>query len=251
MTKSVGAEAVTPPLAASAGSRPETRAGLPGWEDRTTAAEVRFLGRSAAGSSAEAGVRAWIGESRHVARMHQVHGATVLDARPGDCDEADALMTDQPELALTVVTADCVPILLASASRIAAVHAGWRGFVGGVVAAALDRFTDRSEVVAWIGPAIGPCCYEVGEDVALPVVARSSPAVRSIGERGRPHLDLGLAAEIELLRAGVSEVRRLTICTACHPQLLESYRRGKREGRPAGRNLSFIWRRAQPAIQDV
>ena len=179
--------------------------------------------------------------------MHQVHGATVLTAREGDCGDGDALVTTTHGLALVVVTADCLPILVAAAEKVAAIHAGWRGLVGGVIAATLAHFADPSRVTAWIGPAIGPCCYEVGEEVAGLVVARNSSAVRANGPRGRPHLDLPLAAEIELARCGVREIRRLAVCTACHPRTLESFRR---DGASAGRNVSLIWRRAGESGQD-
>ena len=223
----------------------ESPGGLPGWRDRSGSAEIRFLGRG------EQGVResdvAWLGRNRPQAWMRQVHGAKVLAGRSGECGEGDALATSTRGLALSVVTADCVPVLLAADDRVAAVHAGWRGFVGGVVAAALAEFADAGAVVAWIGPAIGACCYEVGEEVAAPVAARSSAAVRLSGRRGRPHIDLPLAVEIELARLGVGEVRRLAVCTACHPETLESYRR---DGAAAGRNRSFIWLREGFGTQD-
>jgi len=172
----------------------------------------------------------------------------VLVARAGNCGDGDALVTVEPGLALLVVTADCVPVLLAAGTKVAAVHAGWRGFVDGVVAATLAQFEDPRRVTAWIGPAIGPCCYEVGEEVAAPVVDRSSVAVRSVGPRGRPHLDLPLAAEIELERGGVGEIRRISFCTACHPETLESYRR---DGPAAGRNTSLIWLSGDESRQEV
>jgi YfiH family protein len=215
------------------------RAGVPGWEDRTAFAEVRFLGRNADRGRAGELPAEWVGQARAEARMHQVHGATVLGAREGSCADGDALVTATPELALVVVTADCVPVLAADETRVAAIHAGWRGLAGGVIAAALATFADPHRVTAWIGPAIGPCCYEVGEEVAEAVVAQSSSSVRSPGPRGRPHLDLGLAAEIALSRAGVVEIRRLAVCTACHPGILESFRR---DGAAAGRNSSVVWR---------
>lgn len=225
----------------------ETLADIPGWRDRSASAEVRFLGRGADRGRGATLPAAWVGEERSVAHMRQVHGATVLVATPGSSGEGDAMFTSVPGLALVVVTADCVPILVAAADRVAAIHAGWRGLVGGVISAALQRFDDPGRLTAWIGPAIGPCCYEVGEEVAGPVVARSSGAVRSQGSRGRPHLDLPLAAEIELARCGVGEIRRVGVCTFCHPAALESYRR---EGTSAGRNRSAIWLRSSGAGQD-
>jgi YfiH family protein len=226
----------------------ETLGGIPGWRDRSVSAEVRFLGRSAGGGRGAALPADWVGEKRLVAHMHQVHGATVLVARAGASGEGDAMVTSQSGLALVVVTADCVPILVAATDRVAAIHAGWRGLVGGVIPAALRCFDDPGRLTAWIGPAIGPCCYEVGEEVAGPVVARSSSAVRMQGSRGRPHLDLPLAAEIELARCGVGEIRRLGVCTFCHAGELESYRR---EGAGAGRNRSAIWLRARAESQDL
>ena len=225
----------------------ESLAGIPGWRDSSPSAEVRFLGRSADRGRGTILPAAWVGEGRREARMRQVHGVAVLAAQAGFCGEGDAMVTMQTGLALVVVTADCVPVLLAGSDRVAAVHAGWRGLAGGILRAALKEFDDASRVVAWIGPAIGPCCYEVGEEVAAPVVARSSAAVRSPGPRGRPHLDLQLAAAIELSRGGVAEVRRLAVCTACHPGTLESFRR---DGAAAGRNLSLIWLRKDEADQE-
>ena len=233
----------TKPIGTAGGdsrSSRESIAGIPGWRDRSPSAEVRFLGRSADRGRAATLPAAWVGEDRREARMRQIHGATVLAAHAGSCGEGDALVTTQAGLALVVVTADCVPILLAGNDRVAAVHAGWRGLAAGIIATALEKFDDPGRVVAWIGPAIGPCCYEVGEEVAAAVVARSSDAVRSPGPRGRPHLDLPLAAAIELSRGGVTEVRTLAVCTACHPGTLESFRR---EGAAAGRNLSLVWLR--------
>lgn len=225
----------------------ENVAGTPGWRDRSAAAEVRFLGRSVDGGRSAEVAAAWVGERRARATMRQVHGAVVLAGRPGDCGEGDALVTTVPGLALEVVTADCVPILVASDVQVAAVHAGWRGLVAGVIAATLERFGDPAAATAWIGPAIGACCYEVGDEVADAVVALSSAEVLSPGTRGRPHLDLGLAAEMALERSGVGSIRRLALCTACHPPTLESYRR---DGRAAGRNRSLIWLRAAAADQE-
>ncbi len=218
-------------------AEPAVLEGTPVWRDGSSSAEVLFLGRSAVRGPERALDAAWPGADRALAEMRQVHGAAVLEGRPGRCGEGDALVTTTPGLALAVVTADCVPILLASGERVAAIHAGWRGLVAGVIAATLKRFDLPQRVTAWIGPAIGPCCYEVGQEVAVPVVAQSSEAVSAPGARGRPHLDLALAARIALERSGVVEIRRLALCTACHPALLESYRR---EGALAGRNRSLI-----------
>ncbi len=180
----------------------------------------------------------------------QVHSATVLDACPGLNGPGDALVTDRRELALAVVTADCVPVLLAGDRWIAAVHAGWRGLAQSILPAAIERLRSRSPaggqmkvsgaIRAWVGPAIGPCCYEVGHDVAEKVRAASADEVVRNGKRDRPHLDLVAAARIQLEASGEVTVRTVGSCTRCNDDRLWSYRR---EGPGAGRNVAAIWRR--------
>lgn len=173
-----------------------------------------------------------------VAWAKQVHGAALLEARPGACGEGDALHTAQSGLALAVATADCVPVLLAGPAGVAAVHAGWRGLVAGVLAPAVASLGDPASIHAWIGPAIGLCCYEVGDDVATAVVAASTAEVANPVGGGKAHLDLAAAARHQLERAGVRSIDLLISCTRCDPRLW-SYRR---DGKGAGRNLAFIWR---------
>lgn len=210
------------------------------WKDRLGDVEVRFTGRGPSNEREEI-LQSIAPNSPPVAWAKQIHSAVALPARPGFCGEGDALFADGGTgLALSVVTADCVPILIAGSEEIAAVHAGWRGIVGGVIAATLKRMRGRpGDWTAWIGPAIGSCCYEVGEDVAAQVVAASAPEVATRGPSGKPHLDLAQAARLQLEAAGVGEVRLLSPCTRCHEELW-SYRREWR----GGRNLGFIWRRS-------
>jgi YfiH family protein len=186
-----------------------------------------------------------------VERPRQVHGTAVCEVRrPGDAAgvEADAIVCRVPGLAVGVVTADCVPILLAAADAraVAAVHAGWRGLAAGVVAAGASALsaTGASPVrlVAAIGPYVGPCCYEVDEPVLRAVRARFPAGVPAgalrPGRPGHAWLDLGLLAEADLLRAGVTEVSRAAAsCTACAPERFHSYRR---DGPHAGRLLHFV-----------
>ncbi len=169
----------------------------------------------------------------------QVHSDRVLQARSaGLVGEGDALFTREPELALAVVTADCVPLLLGDGEQVAAVHAGWRGVAGGIVTRSLESFRDPSLIAAMIGPAIGPCCYEVGAEVAAQVVEASSEAV--VDHRAtRPHLDLSAAVRHQLEHGGVRSITAVNLCTRCEGEQLWSYRR---EGTAAGRNLAFIWR---------
>ena len=149
----------------------------------------------------------------------QRHTTKAVKARPGvHTDTADALWTDQPGVPMLALSADCVPIAIASTSgtpALAVVHAGWRGLAGGVVAAAAASLAAPGKA-AIVGPSIGPCCYEVGPEVS----SRFDPDLTS----GRM-LDLWEAAERELRRAGVDCVERLDLCTCCHPELFFSYRR--------------------------
>jgi hypothetical protein len=165
-----------------------------------------------------------------LALNRQVHGAGVRRARAGERGEpGDALWTDEPSVPMLKVTADCLPVAIARTTgddpALALVHAGWRGLLAGVVANAVAAVGGRAAAI--VGPGIGPCCYEVGEDVAEPFRARFGPQVL----RGR-HLDLPAAAERALRAAGVGSVERIDLCTACHADLFFSHRRdGERTGR--------------------
>jgi hypothetical protein len=155
---------------------------------------------------------------------YQVHSARVLQAVPGMRGEhADGLWTDEPGLPILAMSADCLPLALARADTqrpaVAVLHAGWRGLLAGVVeagAAALGRGT----LQAAIGPGIGPCCYEVGEEVAAPFRERFGDDVVREGR-----LDLWTSAERALRAAGVEHVDRFDRCTACEPETFFSHRR--------------------------
>ncbi|MCY3930312.1 MAG: polyphenol oxidase family protein [Acidobacteria bacterium] len=177
--------------------------------------------------------------------LRQRHGADALRATgPGPTGDGDALIVSASGVAATVFVADCVPVLIAAGDSVAAVHAGWRGLAGGVLASAVrelnggDSFRDGARAEAWIGPAIGPCCYEVGEDVAVQVASRSGAEVVARRPGRKPHLDLALAASRQLARLGVARVSTVKRCVRCSPDWW-SYRR---DGARAGRNYGFIWR---------
>ena len=161
----------------------------------------------------------------------QVHGARVTEAKPigvvapGTRYEAcDGLWTDRPGQAMMLLTADCLPVALARLDgppRLAVLHVGWRGLLAGIVeegvaALAADR------IAAAIGPGIGPCCYEVGEEVAEPLRARFGEDVACDGTA-----DLPLAAERALRAAGCTTVEATRLCTACHPDRFFSHRRDR------------------------
>lgn len=139
----------------------------------------------------------------------------------------DALWTDKPGAVLAVLIADCVPVLLADPvnRRIATVHAGWRGMTSGVIEATVDAMGGAAgALMAFIGPSIGPCCYEVGDDVAEPARARLGPEVER--RNGTVRVDLWGGARIALRRAGVSSIHLSALCTRCEPHRFFSHRAG-------------------------
>jgi len=171
-----------------------------------------------------------------MATLKQVHSADCLvSAGAGCAGEGDALLTREPGLAVSVRTADCLPILLADREHraIAAVHAGWRGTAESIVRRALDTMgatfdTSPGEVVVAIGPGIGRCCYHVGEEVA-----------RRFGLDCAGRIDLAETNRAQLAAAGVpaGQVETLGLCTYCDPARFHSYRRDKEQ---AGRMVSYI-----------
>jgi YfiH family protein len=180
--------------------------------------------------------------------LRQIHSNRVLIAdRPGLLGEGDALVTNLPNLDISVRTADCYPILMADVRNraVAAVHAGWRGTAAQIVGKTLERMkaefgTSPNDVFAAIGPGIGACCYEVGQDVARQF---SSTAVLNLA---RTHLDLAFENRKQLEASGVQpqNIETLGVCTFCDAERFFSYRREKER---AGRMTSFI--RISPEIK--
>jgi purine-nucleoside/S-methyl-5'-thioadenosine phosphorylase / adenosine deaminase len=139
--------------------------------------------------------------------------------------EVDAHATADPALTPLVMVADCLPVALTGPGGVAMAHCGWRGLAGGIVAEAAGAVDAEA---AAIGPGIGPCCYEVGEEVLSRFDEMEGVA------RGRM-LDLTAVAQRLLERAGVSAVESSGLCTSCNPELFYSHRRdGERTGRQAG-----------------
>jgi polyphenol oxidase len=158
---------------------------------------------------------------------HQRHSAVVNRAHAGRQDEpGDGLWTDEPNVPMLKLVADCLPIALAREDRpaLALLHAGRIGLIDGVVEAGVAALGGR--IKAAIGPGIGPCCYEVGDEVAGPFRAAYGTDVLQ-----RRNLDIWTAAERALRRAGVTRVERYDLCTSCNADLFYSYRRdGPRRG---------------------
>ena len=152
----------------------------------------------------------------------QVHGADVRRAA-GSGEPGDGLWTDTPGEPLLVFTADCLPVAIVRANggapAVAALHVGWRGLLAGILENAAS-ILGGGRLAAVIGPGIGPCCYEVGREVADPFRERFGERVV---EGGR--LDLWTSAERALKAAGVADVYRTDFCTACNAELFFSHRR--------------------------
>jgi YfiH family protein len=173
--------------------------------------------------------------------LKQVHGSAVRRAPWEGRPEADAAVADRPGLLLGIETADCLPVLIADPRRgaVAAAHAGWRGTAKGVARAAVDALrdggSDPGDLVAALGPGIGPCCYEVGEELRV----EFAPEFFRPGPRGKPHLDVRAANRAQLQAAGLrpERIHGVDDCTYCQAERYHSYRR---EGKSAGRMISFI-----------
>ncbi len=177
---------------------------------------------------------------------YQVHGrhVTVVEAETAPRARCDVLVTSSPEKTLMLRYADCAPVLLADPKRrvVAAVHAGWRGSAVRAAGAAVEALRDRfgcqpRDIVAGIGPAIGPCCYRVGQDVVEAFGDR--PELFTNGDGGQ-RLDLWEANRQTLVETGVPEeqIEVAGICTQCQSERFFSHRANG--GQPAGRFAALI-----------
>ena len=173
----------------------------------------------AVGADADTATMAW-----------QVHGSAVTEAKPKGIlertvfEQCDGLWSDRPGQAMALVTADCFPVAIARVDggrgpRLCVLHVGWRGLLEGIVGSGIGALGD-GPLTAAIGPGIGACCYEVGDEVAGPFRERFGDDVVVDGR-----LELGAAAERALQEAGVASVERSSHCTACEPELFFSHRR--------------------------
>jgi purine-nucleoside/S-methyl-5'-thioadenosine phosphorylase / adenosine deaminase len=187
--------------------------------------ENRRRACASVGADSETATMAW-----------QHHGAEVTRAEPRGIvtpgtmfERCDGLWSEEPRQAMMLLTADCLPVAIVRANgakpALAILHVGWRGLLAGIVEAGARALGD-GKLAAAIGPGIGPCCYEVGEQVAEPFRVAYDDVVRD------RRLDLWSAAEQALREAGCQDVERADLCTYCHPELFFSHRRDKgRTGR--------------------
>lgn len=240
------------------------------WRDATlvagvTTRELDFGGAtetpSRATGAARAALREWArGGFRGLIGASQVHGARLFVADgvevPGDDGSGgpwalrltgyDGFLTRTPGLLLTATVADCVPAVLwaPDAGAVALLHAGWRGVVAEIATRAIEELAarwgaDPGTLRAWWGPAIGPCCYEVGPEVVEAIAGTSAgPAEGWAFEGRRPRVDLRAALTRQGAESGM-DARRVAAsprCTSCDRELLHSYRR---EGGGGGRMMAF------------
>jgi YfiH family protein len=182
---------------------------------------------------------------RRLAMVRQVHGPVVHVAdrgwpavdgpRPVQLREGDGVLTECSDLAPTVLVADCLPVALAGGGACEMLHAGWRGLASGVLKEGVRSLQERAagdDITAAIGPGIGVCCYEVGEEVHRTFAAYGA------GVRDGQNLSLRAVARTQLERAGVDVRHDVDLCTSCSPELFFSHRRDRGV---TGRQAGLIW----------
>jgi len=179
--------------------------------------------------------------------LEQLHGNVVVDASLGNkLPQADAAVATRRGVVCCVLVADCLPVLLVEASGrgVAAAHAGWRGLAAGVIqntVTALRRAIgdERAQVIAYLGPAIGPACFEVGPEVLTAMMQRlpNAQAAFRVASEGKLHADLFALAQMALLQVRVHDVYGGGQCTVSDPERFYSYRRDK----VTGRHAALVW----------
>lgn len=215
-----------------------------------TTRDLSFRGESASDNYSRLGQLLGV-PGDHIVRVSQVHGRTVCLVTPGqpapEDVKADAIVSTDRTRAIAVRVADCVPVLIADRGRraVAAIHAGWRGACAAVIPATLDALealgVPGEDLMAVVGPSIGPCCYQVDDPVRTTFLGTTPDAVSWFTEDGPGHwrLDLWQATIDQLTAGGVPEraIACARYCTADHPDTCFSYRR---EGAGTGRLVAAI-----------
>lgn len=187
----------------------------------------------------------------HSADIRLIHDTQDAKAEPTACD---ALTANLPRTLLAVQTADCMPILLIDerSRAFAAIHAGWRGTLAHIVARTLERMqigfdTRPSDVLAAFGPAIGPCCFEVGPEVITQFEGAFNDVNFAVSKRqpnGKAHLNLSQINRQILEEGGIKaeNIFDCELCTSCHTELFFSYRRERGAEQPIGRLMGVVGR---------
>jgi len=174
--------------------------------------------------------------------LNQTHSTVVLEVvQPtNDVLNADGVITSSPNVVCSAMTADCLPVLITNTqgTQVAAVHAGWRGLAGGIVENALTHFSN--DVMLWLGPAIGPQAFEVGEDVLQAFLDYDSKAATAFvpgKQQGKWWANMATLTRLRMAKLGIDQVFDSGLCTYQDPQRFYSYRRDGVTGRQA----TFIW----------
>jgi YfiH family protein len=181
------------------------------------------------------------GEPRWLKQVHGTHVPAADEINP-DCCEADAAFTSQQNIVCAVLTADCLPILLCNqeGTQVAAIHAGWRGLLAGVIESTIKKMGGNGdELMAWLGPAIGPDAFEVGQEVRDAFIGRRHEAAQAFTPAENDHwmANIYTLASQRLAGEGVSEIYGGNLCTYSDPLRFYSYRRDGLTGRMA----TLIW----------
>jgi YfiH family protein len=175
--------------------------------------------------------------------LTQVHGCSVADAASSRAGcEADAMYSDRPGKVCAVMTADCLPVIFTNikGNRVAAAHAGWRGLAGGVLEATVRQFDDAAtDIIAWLGPAIGPEAFEVGDEVREAFLTWHSVSADAFVANGPGHwlADIYRLARHHLEAVGVTRISGGGFCTFSDSERFYSYRRNSVTGRMA----TLVW----------
>lgn len=174
--------------------------------------------------------------------LNQVHGVRVIDAALSSClESADASFTARKQVVCVTMTADCLPVLLCdhAGTAVAAVHAGWRSLCDGVIETTVNAMpVQAGQLMAWLGPAIGPDAFEVGGEVRAQFIAQDAQAELAFNPKGDKWLgDLYVVARQRLQTLGITQVYGGGRCTFSEPETFFSYRRDGDTGRMG----SFIW----------
>jgi len=175
--------------------------------------------------------------------LEQVHGTDVIHTSSWKkSSQADAIYSDQPNQVCAIMTADCLPVLFTDrqGKQVAAAHAGWRGLLNGVLENTVSQFTGvREDILVWLGPAIGPSQFEVGQEVYAAFTAYSQDAKQAFKVSDQTHYlaDIYLLAKQRLSALGITQIYGGDFCTVTEKQRFFSYRR---DG-ITGRMVSLIW----------
>lgn len=173
--------------------------------------------------------------------LKQVHGKQVVEWGESDEPEADGIVSSKPRQVCAILTADCLPVLFCnkSGTEVAACHAGWRGLAAGVIEATVAAMKSKpGEIMAWLGPAIGPQAYEVGNEVSVTFIGLDAENTSAFKQRNDRWLaDLYQLARLALARSGLTQISGGQHCTSSKSEKFFSYRRDKTTGRLA----SVIW----------